>query len=67
MTYSETVRFLYGLQQHGIKLGLETIRALLTGSASRSAAIPCSTSAGPTARDRRPRWSRRSRRPPAIA
>ena len=30
MTYSETVRFLYGLQQHGIKLGLETIRALLT-------------------------------------
>jgi dihydrofolate synthase/folylpolyglutamate synthase len=30
MTYSETVRFLFGLQQHGIKLGLETIRALLT-------------------------------------
>lgn len=30
MTYSETVQFLYGLQQHGIKLGLETIRALLT-------------------------------------
>lgn len=30
MTYSATVQFLYGLQQHGIKLGLETIRALLT-------------------------------------
>ncbi len=30
MTYSETVQFLYGLQQHGIKLGLGTIRALLT-------------------------------------
>ncbi len=30
MTYSATVRFLYSLQQHGIKLGLETIRALLT-------------------------------------
>jgi dihydrofolate synthase/folylpolyglutamate synthase len=30
MTYPETVRFLYGLQQHGIKLGLETIRTLLT-------------------------------------
>ena len=30
MTYSETVQFLCGLQQHGIKLGLETIRALLT-------------------------------------
>ncbi len=30
MTYSETVQFLFGLQQHGIKLGLETIRALLT-------------------------------------
>lgn len=30
MTYSETVRFLFSLQQHGIKLGLETIRALLT-------------------------------------
>ena len=29
MTYSATVQFLYGLQQHGIKLGLETIRALL--------------------------------------
>ena len=29
MTYSETVQYLYGLQQHGIKLGLETIRALL--------------------------------------
>ena len=29
MTYSETVQFLYGLQQHGIKLGLETISALL--------------------------------------
>ena len=29
MTYSETVQFLYGLQQHGIKLGLDTIRALL--------------------------------------
>jgi len=30
MTYSATVQFLYGLQQHGIKLGLETIRTLLT-------------------------------------
>ena len=30
MTYPKTVQFLYGLQQHGIKLGLETIRALLT-------------------------------------
>ncbi|MFZ1672240.1 MAG: folylpolyglutamate synthase/dihydrofolate synthase family protein, partial [Nitrospira sp.] len=30
MTYSATVQFLYGLQQHGIKLGLETIRVLLT-------------------------------------
>ena len=30
MTYSETVQFLYGLQQHGIKLGLETVRDLLT-------------------------------------
>ena len=30
MTYPSTVQFLYGLQQHGIKLGLETIRALLT-------------------------------------
>ncbi len=30
MTYSATVQFLYDLQQHGIKLGLETIRALLT-------------------------------------
>ena len=30
MTYSATVQFLYGLQQHGIKLGLETVRALLT-------------------------------------
>lgn len=30
MTYSETVAFLYGLQLHGVKLGLETIRALLT-------------------------------------
>jgi dihydrofolate synthase/folylpolyglutamate synthase len=29
MTYPATVQFLYGLQQHGIKLGLETIRALL--------------------------------------
>lgn len=29
MTYSETVQFLYGLQQHGIKLGLDTIRTLL--------------------------------------
>ena len=29
MTYPATVHFLYGLQQHGIKLGLETIRALL--------------------------------------
>ena len=29
MTYSATVQFLFGLQQHGIKLGLETIRALL--------------------------------------
>ncbi len=30
MTYPSTVQFLYGLQQHGIKLGLETIRTLLT-------------------------------------
>ncbi len=29
MTYPATVQFLYGLQQHGIKLGLETIRTLL--------------------------------------
>lgn len=29
MTYPSTVQFLYGLQQHGIKLGLDTIRALL--------------------------------------
>ncbi|MBX3235282.1 MAG: bifunctional folylpolyglutamate synthase/dihydrofolate synthase [Nitrospiraceae bacterium] len=29
MTYSQTVQFLYGLQQHGIKLGLDTIKALL--------------------------------------
>ena len=29
MTYPSTVQFLYGLQQHGIKLGIETIRALL--------------------------------------
>ena len=29
MTYSATVQFLFGLQQHGIKLGLETIRTLL--------------------------------------
>ncbi len=29
MTYPATVQFLYSLQQHGIKLGLETIRALL--------------------------------------
>ncbi len=29
MTYSATVQFLYGLQQHGIKLGLETITTLL--------------------------------------
>lgn len=29
MTYHSTVQFLYGLQQHGIKLGLDTIRALL--------------------------------------
>ena len=28
-SYSATVQFLYGLQQHGIKLGLDTIRALL--------------------------------------
>ncbi|MGC4096567.1 MAG: folylpolyglutamate synthase/dihydrofolate synthase family protein [Nitrospira sp.] len=29
MTYPSTVQLLYGLQQHGIKLGLDTIRALL--------------------------------------
>lgn len=29
ITYPSTVQFLYGLQQHGIKLGLDTIRALL--------------------------------------
>ncbi len=29
MTYPSTVQFLYGLQQHGIKLGLETICTLL--------------------------------------
>ena len=29
MTYPATVQFLYGLQQHGIKLGLDTILALL--------------------------------------
>ncbi|MBS0170128.1 MAG: bifunctional folylpolyglutamate synthase/dihydrofolate synthase [Nitrospira sp.] len=29
MTYPATVQFLYSLQQHGIKLGLETIRTLL--------------------------------------
>ncbi|MBX3369062.1 MAG: bifunctional folylpolyglutamate synthase/dihydrofolate synthase [Nitrospira sp.] len=29
MTYPATVQFLYGLQLHGIKLGLETIRTLL--------------------------------------
>ncbi len=29
MTYPSVVQFLYGLQQHGIKLGLDTIRTLL--------------------------------------
>ena len=29
MTYSSVIEYLYGLQKHGIKLGLETIRALL--------------------------------------
>jgi dihydrofolate synthase/folylpolyglutamate synthase len=29
MNYSTTVQFLYGLQQHGIKLGLDNIRTLL--------------------------------------
>ena len=48
MTYSATVQFLYGLQQHGIKLGLETVRALLTRMGSRTVAIRCFTSAGRT-------------------
>ena len=30
MTYSSTLSFLYSLQQHGIKLGLDTIEGLLT-------------------------------------
>jgi dihydrofolate synthase/folylpolyglutamate synthase len=29
MTYSAAIEYLYGLQKHGIKLGLETMRALL--------------------------------------
>jgi dihydrofolate synthase / folylpolyglutamate synthase len=29
MSYSLAIEYLYGLQQHGIKLGLETIRLLL--------------------------------------
>jgi dihydrofolate synthase/folylpolyglutamate synthase len=29
MTYSSAIEFLYGLQKHGIKLGLETMRTLL--------------------------------------
>ncbi|HSF68810.1 MAG TPA: hypothetical protein VLA47_00415, partial [Nitrospira sp.] len=28
MTYSAAIEYLYGLQKHGIKLGLETMRAL---------------------------------------
>lgn len=30
-SYASSVAFLYGLQRHGIKLGLETIRSLLAG------------------------------------
>ena len=29
MTYSSAVSYLYGLQRHGIKLGLETMTALM--------------------------------------
>ncbi|TKS58200.1 MAG: hypothetical protein EWM72_03142 [Nitrospira sp.] len=29
MTYSDAIEYLYGLQKHGIKLGLETMRTLL--------------------------------------
>ena len=29
MTYSAVIEYLYGLQKHGIKLGLETMRSLL--------------------------------------
>jgi dihydrofolate synthase/folylpolyglutamate synthase len=29
MTYSSAIEYLYGLQRHGIKLGLETMRTLL--------------------------------------
>jgi dihydrofolate synthase/folylpolyglutamate synthase len=31
MTYSAAIGYLYGLQKHGIKLGLETIRTVLAG------------------------------------
>ncbi|MER3422295.1 MAG: bifunctional folylpolyglutamate synthase/dihydrofolate synthase, partial [Nitrospiraceae bacterium] len=31
MTYQASLEFLYGLQKHGIKLGLETIQSLLAG------------------------------------
>ena len=30
MTYSSAIEYLYGLQKHGIKLGLETMRLLLS-------------------------------------
>ncbi len=38
--YATTLEFLYGLQRHGIKLGLETIRALLARTGAPERAYP---------------------------
>ena len=44
MTYDAAVSYLYNLQKHGIKLGLETMTALIAGLGGRIPAIASCTS-----------------------
>ncbi len=46
MNYQESLDYLYGLQQFGIKLGLENTRALLDRLGSPERAYPCAHVAG---------------------
>ena len=66
MTYPATVQFLYGLQLHGIKLGLETIRTLLARVGDPHRQYPVLHIGGTNGKGSTAAMTPRFCRPPAI-